>query len=123
MVKTIAIIGFLSLAVAFNSYAHDSDRIDQLEKEIQETKHRLSKLESLLSSPSKAQEPVTSGEGWKSVKNWRTLTTDMSTSDVQKILGEPYRVDGGNIATWYYQNDGIVNFYKGKVHDWREPRH
>ena len=122
MVKTIIIIGFLSLSVAFNSYAHDSNRIDQLEKEMQEIKLRLSKLESLLSNPSNAQKPVTSGEGWKSVMNWRKLTTDMSTSDVQKILGEPDRVDGGTIATWYYQNGGRITFFMGKAHEWMEPR-
>lgn len=122
MVKTISIIGFLSLAVAFNSHAHDSDRIDQLEKEIQETKLRLSKLESLLSSPSNAEEPVTSGEGWKSVMNWRKITEDMSTSDVQKILGEPHWVAGGTITNWDYQNGGSVVFLKGKVERWMEPR-
>jgi len=46
----------------------------------------------------------------------------MNTSDVKKILGEPYRVDGGKIATWYYKNDGRVNFYEEKVHHWNEPR-
>jgi hypothetical protein len=122
MVKTFIVIGFLSLAVASNSYAHDSDRIDQLEKEIQETKLRLSKLESLLSNPSKAEELATSREGWKSVMNWRKLTTDMSASDVQKILGEPHRVDGGTFTTWYYQNKGRIVFYEGKVSQWNEPR-
>ena len=122
MVKTIAIIGFLSLAVAFNANAHDSDRVDQLEKELQGIKLRLSKLESLLSNPSNAQKPVTSGEGWKSIMNWRKLTNGMSTSDVQRILGEPHRVDGGTIATWYYQNGGRIIFYEGKVSQWMEPR-
>ncbi len=122
MVKTVPIIGFLLLAVAINSNAHDSDRVEKLEKEIQELKLRVSKLESLLSNPSKAQEPVTSSEGWKSILNWRMLTTDMSTSDVQKILGAPHRVDGGVIAHWYYQNGGEVTFFDGKVHRWREPR-
>jgi len=121
MVKTIIIIGFLSLAVAFNSYAHDSDRIDQLEKDTQEIKFRLSKLESLFSNPSKAQELETSGEGWKSVVNWRKLTTDMGYSDVQKILGEPHRVNGGVMATWYYENGGQVEYFYGKVRHWREP--
>ena len=122
MVKTIAIIGFLSLAVAFNANAHDSDRVDQLEKELQEIKLRLSKLESLLSNPSNAQKPVTSGEGWKSIMNWRKLTNGMSTSDVQRILGEPHWVDGGAIASWYYQNGGRITFYEGKVDRWTEPR-
>lgn len=122
MVKKIIIIGFLSFAVAFNSYANDSDRIEQLEKEIQQIKLRLSKLESLTSNPSNAQNPVTSGEGWKSVMNWRKLTTDMSASDVQKILGEPQRLDGGTIANWYYQNGGRITFFEGKVRQWTEPR-
>jgi hypothetical protein len=124
MVKTIIFIGFLLIAFAFNgnANANDSDRIDQLEKEIQEIKLRLSKLESLLSNPSKAEELVTSSEGWKSVMNWRKLTTDMSTSDVQKILGAPHRVNGGSITDWYYPNGGTVTFLEGKVHQWQEPR-
>lgn len=121
MLKTIIIIGFLSLAVVLNAYANDNDRIEQLEKEMQETKLRLQKLESLLSKPSNAQEPVTSGEGWKSVTNWRKLNTQMGDSDVRNLLGEPQRVDGGTIAHWYYQNRGEVTFYRGKVDSWTEP--
>ena len=122
MVKTIIIVGLLSLVVAFNANAQDSDRIYQLEKEIQQLKLRISKLESILSSPSSDQEIVPSSEGWKSVANWRKLSTDMGTSDVKKILGEPHRVDGGNIATWYYQNDGRVVFVRGKLYEWTEPK-
>ena len=129
MVKKIILIGFLLIAVAFNSNAqnnnridqHDSYRIEQLEKEIQKLKLRLSKLESLFSNPSKSQELSTSSEGWKSIANWRKLTTGMSTSDVQQILGAPHRVSGGGIARWYYQNDGVVVFMEGKVYQWNEP--
>ena len=122
MIKTITIIGFLSLFIAFNSYADDSDRIDKLEKEVQELKLRISKLESLLINPGAAQEVVTPGDGWKSIANWRKLTTGMAPSDVRKILGEPQRVDGGDIAVWYYQNRGRVLFYEGKVDQWMEPQ-
>lgn len=121
MIKIIAIIGFLSLAVVFNAHAHDSDRIDQLEKEMRETKLRLQKLESLLSKPSNAQEPIASGDGWKSVMNWKKLAKDMSASDVRKILGEPLQLDGGTFARWYYQNRGIVMFFEGRVSRWEEP--
>ena len=122
MIKTITIIGFLSLFIAFNSYADDSDRIDQLEKEVQELKLRILNLESLLSNQAAAQDVVTSGDGWKSIANWRKLTTGMDPSDVRKILGEPQRVDGGDLAYWHYQNGGVVTFFNGKVRRWREPR-
>lgn len=83
---------------------------------------RVSKLESLLNSPSKPPVFDTSVEGWKSVANWRKLSTEMGPSDVRQVLGEPLRLDGGDIARWYYQNDGTVNFFNGKVTQWREPR-
>jgi hypothetical protein len=121
MVKIISIIGFLSVAFPFNASAHDGDRIVQLEREIQEIKHRLSKLESVPSVPSNAQQSNTSAEGWKSVANWRKLTTDMTPSEVRGILGEPQRIDGGNIAFWEYQNGGRVTFMRGKVFGWTEP--
>jgi hypothetical protein len=122
MVKRIIVIGLLSLVVAFNSYAQDSDRIDQLEKEVLELKLRILKLESLLIKSGAAQEVVTPGGGWKSIANWRKLTTDMDYSDVRKILGEPQRIDGGDLAVWYYQNGGEVRFILGRVNGWTEPR-
>ena len=122
MIKTITITGVLLAAVVFNANAQDTDRINRLEKEVREINLRLSKLESLLSKTSKANEHVTPGEGWKSVMNWRKLTTDMDYSDVQKTLGEPHRVDGGRSAYWYYQNGGSVWFMEGKVNHWSEPR-
>ncbi len=122
MIKAFVTIGFLSLAVAFNANAHDSDRISQLEKELQDIKFRLSRLETLPGNQSKAQEPVTSSDGWRSVTNWRKLIQDMSESDVRRILGEPDRIDGGGVAFWYYQNKGSVTFISGKVQSWKEPR-
>ncbi|MFV2058868.1 MAG: hypothetical protein ACC707_20590 [Thiohalomonadales bacterium] len=122
MIKTITIIAFLSLGAAFNSYADDSDRINQLEKEVQELKLRISKLESLLSNTSEEQVLVNPGEGWKSVINWRKLTTNMSYDEVRNILGEPHRIDGGRIAYWYYQNDGRATFVNNRLQSWQEPR-
>ncbi len=122
MFKTTIIVGFLSLVAAFSVHAQDSVRIDQLEKEIQELKIRVSELESMLSSPSSHQEVAPSSEGWKSIANWRSLSTDMGPDDVKKLLGEPHRIDGGKIAFWYYQNNGQVTFLDGKVHRWTEPQ-
>lgn len=122
MSKIVAIIGVLLLAAAFNLNAQDSDRVGQLEKEVQELKLRISKLESLLGAPNTAPRPTASNDGWKSVANWRMLATDMSDSDVRKLLGEPSRINGGNLAVWSYEDGGTVTFYRGKVNQWSEPR-
>jgi len=115
MRKTIIVVGFLSLVGVANSYASDSDRIDQLEA-------RVSRLEALLSAPSAAEKFVPSGEGWRSITNWRKLDGGMSPRDVRSILGEPQRLDGGAMATWTYPNGGYINFMHGKLWKWTEPR-
>ena len=122
MIKAIIVSAFLSFAVAFSSHAQDGDRIGQLESAIQELKLRVSKLESLLNEQAKAQAVDASSEGWKSVANWRKLSTDMNSSDVRIVLGEPDRIDGGDIERWHYQNGGTVTFISGKVRSWSEPR-
>lgn len=121
MIKVIVVSAFLSFAVVFSSHAQNGDRIVQLEKDILELKARVLKLESLLNEPNKARGIDTSGEGWKSLANWRKLSTDMSASEVRTILGEPERLDGGGVARWYYQSGGRVTFISGRVSQWVEP--
>lgn len=67
MIKTFIMIGFLSFGMVSNIYAEGTDRINQLEKEVQELKLRISKLESLLSDSSEPKELAPSHEGWKSI--------------------------------------------------------
>lgn len=122
MLKAITFIGFLALSVALNVHADDSARIDRLEKQVQELKVRLSDLESQLNDQDEVQEFVANGDGWKSLANWRKLTTAMGYDDVERILGTPERVDGGNLARWYYPNRAEVVFMRGKVDSWSEPR-
>lgn len=121
MVTKLAVAVILSLVTTLSSYAHDSDRIEQLEREVQETKERLSILESILQNKNDEKEHVITGDGWESVANWRKLTIGMNTSTVQKILGDAHRIEGGTIAIWYYKNEGTVTFMKGKVYSWSEP--
>jgi phage pi2 protein 07 len=126
--KSIAVMIFLF--VSLSSYAHDGDRIDQLEQEIQDTKERISKLESMLQQKGDEKalvvtedekELVVTEDGWKSVANWKKLTTGMSTTTVREILGEPKKIDSGYILHWSYGNGGIVSFYDEKLHRWSEP--
>ena len=109
-------------AASFSSFANDSERINQLENQVQELKQRLQKLESLQQSPSNQQKPITSTQGWKSLANWRGLKNGMSYNNVRGLLGEPERIDGGTIALWHYPNLGNVLFTNDKVTSWREPQ-
>ena len=122
IVSKFVIAVVLSSVTAFNAYAHDSNRIEQLEREVQELEKRLSILESILQNETDEKELVVNSNGWKSVANWRKLSTGMSPSTVREILGEPKRIDGGSIAIWSYGNDGIVSFFEGKLDRWSEPR-
>ena len=116
------LLGCLILTFALNSFARDGDRITQLEKEVQELKLRLSRLESPQSSNTQQQRIIITGEGWKSLANWRSLKNGMSYDEVRSILGEPSRVDGGSIARWHYSNRGLAVFFSDKLERWEEPR-
>jgi outer membrane protein assembly factor BamE (lipoprotein component of BamABCDE complex) len=115
-------IACLPLTFAFSSYAQSGDRTEQLEKEIQEIKLRLSNLEAAQGKSSANPKPVQTGDGWKALTNWRSLKSGMSPSDVRAVLGEPARVKGGDVAFWYYTNGGSVTFISDRVTSWTEPR-
>jgi len=144
VVPRLAIAVILSLVATFNSYAHDSDRIEQLEREIQETMQRLSILESKLRNENDEKELVIADEeevviadeevvieyeeeaviaddGWKYVANWRKLSSGMGTLSAKNILGDPHKVDGAKNAIWYYDNGGVVWTVDGNIDRWSEP--
>ncbi len=121
MVPRLAIAVILSLVATFSSYAHDSDRIEQLEKEVQETKQRLLILESKLLIRNDEKELVIADDGWKSVANWRKLSFGMSALSVKKLLGNPHKIVGAKNAVWYYDNGGVVRIVDGNVDRWSEP--
>jgi len=122
MTRTTAIAGLLSLCFATGTPAQDSQRTAALEKEVQELKLRLSKLEAFVNSPAKTEPTVVPGDGWKSIANWRRLERGMDTKQVRAILGEPKRIDGGYVSSWSYDNGGGLLFTDGKVSNWTEPR-
>ena len=119
---TTGLFGCLLLTFTLNSFGSDSVRITQLEKEVQELKLRLSKLEGPQTITNQQQRTIVSGDGWKSLANWRSLKNGMSYDEVRSILGEPTRIDGGSLAYWYYSNRGSVVFFQDKVDRWQEPR-
>lgn len=109
--------------IAVNSFANDSDRIAQLEKDVQELKVRLSNLETPQSKPSLNQKPVASSDGWRTLTNWRSLKKGMSYDEVRATLGEPEKVRAsGTFTFWYYLNRADVTFYQDRLDGWTEPR-
>ena len=116
------LVGCLSLAFTLSSFASDSDRINQLEKDVQELKLRLSKLEAPQGTSTSQSKAVPSSDGWKLLANWRTLKKGMSYDDVRAILGEPTRIQGGDLTFWFFANRGQVTFYQDKLDGWSEPR-
>ena len=115
-------VAFSLAAVAFGSYASDSDRITQLENEVQELKLRLKRLELPQANISNQQKPVSSSQGWKSQANWRALKKGMAYEDVRAILGEPERIAGGTFTHWFYLNRGSLTYYEDRLDSWSEPR-
>ncbi len=120
--KKIITIGLLLAVTSINSYAHDAERLSSLEKEIQEIKVRLSKLEPSAQVSAESKSTAISVEGWKFQKSWRTLSTGMSPSEVRSLLGEPQQIRGGNAAFWTYPNKGEVTFLGDSLYQWREPK-
>jgi hypothetical protein len=111
----------LLLTLSFGSMASDSDRITQLEKEVQELKTRLSSLESPLDK-AVIQKPTLTSEGWRKLANWRSLKKGMSFEEVREILGEPGRIKGGTLTDWTYPDQASVTFLNDRLFGWTEPR-
>ena len=97
------------------------EEIEWMEREVQELKSRILKLEAKLTGIKTKGEPDISGDGWKTLSSWRKLKAGMYYESVKKILGSAHRIDGGIFAIWYYKNGGRVNFYDGGVTRWKEP--
>ena len=97
------------------------EEIEWMEREVQELKSRILKLEAKLTGINTKSEPDISGDGWKALSSWRKLKVGMDYESVKKILGSAHRIDGGILARWYYKNGGQVNFYDGGVTRWQEP--
>ena len=116
------LISLLSINFLF-SHSNQETQIKKLETKITELEQRIKYLETLIVNKSN-KELITSGS-WKNKKNWRKLELGMSMDNVENILGEPHKVDGGSITTWYYNKSdryhSHVKFYKGRLDRWTEP--
>ena len=119
----LSVVGIVALTAAFSSFASDSDRIAQLEKEVLELKLRLTNLEAPQKKSGINQRMAASNDGWKSLANWRSLKKGMSYDDVRGVLGEPATIRASGVLTfWGYANRGTVTYFDDRLDGWSEPR-
>jgi hypothetical protein len=121
--RRFGVIGLAMLTLATTSLANDSDRITQLENEVQQLKQRLSNLEKPNGAAITSSKPLASTDGWKNIANWRSMKKGMSQDEVRSVLGEPAIVRAsGPFIKWSYSNRGSVDFYEERLDGWSEPR-
>jgi hypothetical protein len=121
--RRFGVIGLAMLTLATTSLANDSDRITQLESEVQQLKQRLNNLEKPNGAAITSSKPLASTDGWKNLANWRSVKKGMSQDEVRSVLGEPATVRAsGPIIEWIYSNRGNVTFYQERLDGWMEPR-
>ena len=118
--KQTALFAFASL-IAIGLIFAIGERLGLWRTQSRAVELAISICSAVLPGTSNAGIPVTPNDGWKSSANWRKLANDMSISDVQKILGQPERIDGGTIGFWHYPNGGTLTFVIGKLNSWSEP--
>ncbi len=100
-------------------------RVRALERQVAELEAEVQRLERQLAARRAATPPVAHREGWRQLRNWRSLRKGMSRFEVMQLLGEPGKVsDYYSFERWEYPDalGGRVNFdSSGSVVGWRPP--
>ena len=103
-------------------------RVRALEKQVVELAAEVQRLERQLAAQRArrgATPPAARAEGWRELRNWRSLRKGMSRFEVMQLLGEPGKVsDYYSFERWEYPDalGGRVNFDSGgSVVGWRPP--
>ena len=118
-----------AIVVSVPSIAHGQDkstasliqRVEQLERANAALEQRIHLLESVMQRDSASGRPLGLSNKWRETANWRGLRTGLSMADVRALLGEPERVDGGDITTWRWA-DGTATFVLNTLQSWSEPK-
>ena len=108
----VAVLLVAMIAVLVNKPAPD------LEQRVSELENRVTLIEETLSGTDTIDTP---DRRWQEIENWRQLREGMSEDQVQELLGQPIRIDGGGLTIWYYSRGGSVHFNRGRVNRWFEP--
>ena len=103
-------------------------RVRALEKRVALLSAEVQRLERQLAAQRArrdAEPQAVGAEGWRELRNWRSLRKGMSRFEVMRLLGEPGKVsDYYGFERWEYPDalGGRVNFDStGSVVGWRPP--
>ena len=100
-------------------------RVRALEKQVAELAAEVQRLERQLAAQRARRGATARAEGWRELRNWRSLRKGMSRFEVMQLLGEPGKVsDYYAFERWEYPDalGGRVNFdSSGSVVGWRPP--
>ncbi len=119
---TAAVIAIVIVLATLFMFGKLSERVWQLEEDVESLKLQITQLTSQTGSANNRQKPHTSIDGWKNLTNWRSLKKGMSYDNVRQILGEPGRIQGGSFTFWIYPDRSSVTFYNDRLDSWTEPR-
>ncbi len=90
----------------------------RLEQRITDLENRVTALERLL-------EETNAKDRWKDPILWRRIKREMSSDDIQKLLGKPARIEQQIFTSWYYHPSSKLHSYvwfdEGKVLGWEVP--
>lgn len=111
-----------SISIAIPIEAAEQDKNNRLERRILDLEKRVSKLEAISKGAPQGDSRGPTSSNWKDLKNWRQLRVGMSYDEVRTLLGEPEKIEGGNVAFWYWDNRrASVGFISEKLYSWSEP--
>ena len=96
-------------------------RIELLERANIELDRRVRELEALIKSEPSQGRPIPASTKWQDRANWRRLRLGMEMDEVRALLGDPEWVVAGAVTFWYWAK-GSVDFMRGELSGWSEPR-
>lgn len=117
-----------ALAASEVETTSDADKINRLERIVENLQERVGRLEKTPKSTNSAtipEEKIDPKSGWKYRDSWLKLKVGMTSNQVESILGHPIRIDnmGSGYKKFFYWGElptgaisGYLEMYEGKIY-------
>lgn len=112
-------VSFL-LCYTLSTYSQEPS-LEKIVKKIEQLEKRISILEDIIANKDKKNQNIITNDK----QRWRNLKKGMNQQEVRDLLGEPLKINTGNLTYWYYSGEQYHSYvifdYKDKVYGWDEP--